>query len=82
MECPICAALNRERSRECEAEAAATIRQRSQSLLKPLGEMAGRDSLAPVVHASRKRQAHIAFKLSQHQAQDHPEAAKNRAAVA
>ena len=81
MDCPICAALNRERNRECETEAAATLKQRSQSLLKPLGETVRQDLADSVVLASRKRQAHIAFKLNQHSARSSC-AEKDRAAVA
>ena len=82
MECPICAALHREHSQECEAEAAATIKQRSQSLFYPQGAAHRAEHLDPIVLKSRKRQAHIAFQLDQHRAQDHPVKEKDQAATA
>jgi hypothetical protein len=82
MQCPTCAALNREHSQECETEASATLRQRSQSLSVPHAETSGEDPLGPVVLKSRKRQAHIAFKLHQQRAQDHRTEEKHRSATA
>jgi hypothetical protein len=71
MQCAICEALHREHSQECEAEATATIRQRSQSLCRPQGETSSYDAFDPIVLSSRKRQVQIAFKLNQHRARDH-----------
>jgi hypothetical protein len=78
MKCSICAALNREHSSECEAEASATIEQRSQVLLQP----GVQDQLDQVVLGSRKRQAHITSKLHRHCADEHPEDEVSRAATA
>ena len=75
MDCPLCAALRREHSNECEAEAAATLKQRSQWLSRP----GAQDQLDQAVLVSRKRQAHITSKLNRHRAEVHSEeVAKNR----
>ena len=71
MQCPVCSALNREHSRECEAEATATLRQRCQSLLPLSGTTSVHDPVDSIVLNSRKRQASITFRLDQHRAQDH-----------
>ena len=82
MKCPVCDALNREHNRECEAEAIATLRQRLQSLLPRPGETFIEDQIDPIILGSRKRQAYIAFKLNQHQTQDHRDRKNQRAATA
>jgi hypothetical protein len=66
MKCPICAALNREHGHECEAEASATIKRRTVH-----ADSSTQAQLDRTVLSSRKRQAHIAFELHQHQVRDH-----------
>jgi len=66
MRCPICAALNREHSQECEAEANATIQRRSER-----ADTSTQAQLDQTVLSSRKRQAHIAFELHQHRVREH-----------
>lgn len=78
MQCPVCAALNREHNHECEAEADATLKQRMELIGWRRGE--NRVQLEQEVLRSRKRQAHIAFELHEHQAAQHPNAQKVRAA--
>jgi hypothetical protein len=68
MPCPTCAALNREHSHECEAEASATIKQRSELTASCPTDPLTLDQLDQEVLRSRKRQAHIAFELRQHRA--------------
>ena len=74
MECPVCAALNREHNQECEAEASATIKQRCE--LIAVGDRSdtieNHDQLDQEVLRSRKRQAHIAFELHEHRTAQHP----------
>ncbi len=78
MDCPHCAALRREHSHECEAEATATLKQRSQ-LVSPPGVQ---DQLDHAVLASRKRQAHITSRLNRHRAIDHASDVAGQAATA
>jgi hypothetical protein len=80
MVCPVCAALNREHSHECEAEASATLKQRAEVFGPRRADSSTKDQLDEEVLRSRKRQAHIAFELHQHQARQHPLAEKAKAA--
>jgi len=66
MQCPICTALNREHNHECEAEASATIKQRTQH-----ADNSAQAQLEQAVPRSRKRQAHIAFEPEEHRAKEH-----------
>jgi hypothetical protein len=75
MPCTICAALNREHSHECEAEASATIKRRSELTASRPTDSSAQDQLDQEVLRSRKRQAHLAFELHQHRAK-HAEMAK------
>lgn len=72
MQCPICAALRLENTAECEAEAAATLKQRSELTCSHRGDASTQEHLDHVVLRSRKRQAHIAFELHQHRTEQHP----------
>lgn len=72
MSCPVCAALNREHTHECEAEANATLKQREELLSPRRGDISNHDQLDREVLRSRKRQAHIAFELHEHQTKQHP----------
>ena len=72
MSCPVCAALNREHNHECEAEASATLQQRSEFLTPRRADTSRQDQLDQEVLRSRKRQAHIAFELHRHQTAQHP----------
>jgi hypothetical protein len=81
MHCPVCAALNREHNQECEAEANATIQQRAELINWHRGDTSRRDQLHQEVLRSRKRQAHIAFELHQHQTTQHPVGAMAKTAA-
>jgi hypothetical protein len=72
MSCPVCATLNREHNQECEAEATATLKQRSEFLNPRRADPSTQDQLDQEVLRSRKRQAHIAFELYRHQTTQHP----------
>jgi hypothetical protein len=72
MQCPICAALRLENTVECEAEATATLKRRSELVCSHGEDAATMDQLDRAVLRSRKRQAHIAFELTQHRANQHP----------
>jgi hypothetical protein len=72
MECPVCAALNREHNQECRAEANATLKQRAEWIAGNRPDTTMKDQLDQEVLRSRKRQAHIAFELHQHQSTQHP----------
>ena len=72
MQCPICAALNREHGHECEVEARATIQQRAELAAWHTGDISKQDQLDQEILSSRKRQAHIAFELYEHQTAKHP----------
>jgi hypothetical protein len=74
MQCQLCAALNREHSDECEAEASATLKRRSQLLASHPGDASMQDQLDQDVLSSRKRQAHIASELHEHRIQEHRDA--------
>ena len=80
MQCPICAALNLENTAECEAEATATLKRRSELTCSHRGDASAQDRLDQDVLRSRKRQAHIAFELHQHRTKQHPVAEVARAA--
>ena len=64
MQCPVCTAIKRELSHECEIEADATLKQRARSLAPVSGQTA--PDLESVVLVSRKRRAHIATELDAH----------------
>jgi hypothetical protein len=72
MECPLCAALNREHNQECETEASATLKRRADLLSRSPGDISMQDQLDQEVLRSRKRQAHIAFELHRHRTSQHP----------
>ncbi len=78
MHCPLCAALSREHSNECEAEASATLKQRSQWLSQP----GVQDKLDQAVLVSRKRQAHITSRLNRHRAEVHSAEVAEKSATA
>ena len=75
MQCPVCAALNREHNHECEAEASATLKGRA------LCDPPTRQRLESEVLCSRKRQAHLASELHQHRMAQHPTPSMARAAA-
>jgi hypothetical protein len=81
MFCHVCAALNREHNQECEAEASATLKQRAEFLGPRRANALKKDQLDQEVLRSRKRQAHIAFELQQHQTKQHPVEDKAKAAA-
>jgi hypothetical protein len=81
MQCPVCAALNREHNQECEAEANATIKQRFELIGWHRTDTSSKDQLDQEVLRSRKRQAHIAFELHQHRTEQHPVPAIAKAAT-
>ena len=70
MQCPICAALHRDHTRECEVEAKETLQQRSQLLSSGPGSVVSQDS-ENVVLSSRKRQIQITSKIALHKAKGH-----------
>lgn len=70
MQCPICAALHRDHSRECEVEAKEILQQRSQMLSSGSGTAVSQDS-ENVVLSSRKRQIQITSKIAMHKAKGH-----------
>ncbi len=72
MQCPLCAALNREHINECETEANATLKRRAELISGQRGDASIQDGLDQEVLRSRKRQAHIAFELHRHQTSKHP----------
>ena len=80
MQCPICAALRLENTAECEAEATATLKRRSELVCAHRGDISTQEQLDHVVLRSRKRQAHIAFELHQHRTEQHPVAEVAKAA--
>jgi len=72
MLCPVCAALNREHTRECEVEAKAILQQRSRWLTAPDENTSASDEKChEVVLTSRKRQIQITSKLDMHKAKGH-----------
>ena len=72
MKCPMCASLNRQHSRQCEIEAATTLRQRDESVRMSKGRSSRNDlSDTELLLASRKRQMQIAAELQRHRAVDH-----------
>ena len=70
MQCPVCAALHRDHTRECEVEAKEILQQRSQLLSAGPGSAVSQDS-ENVVLSSRKRQIQITSKIAMHKAQGH-----------
>jgi len=80
MQCPTCVALRLENTVECEAEATATLKRRSDLVCSHGEDAATMEQLDHVVLRSRKRQAHIAFALNQHRADQHPIAEMAKAA--
>jgi len=81
MQCPVCAALNREHNHECEAEAKATLEQRAKSIGWHRGDTSTQDQVEQEVLRSRKRQAHLAFELDQHLNNHHSVKVKGKAAA-
>jgi hypothetical protein len=72
MECPVCAALNREHTRECEVEAKAILQQRSRWLTASDGNTSASDQEChEVVLMSRKRQVQINSRIDLHKARGH-----------
>ncbi len=74
MRCPVCDALERERSLMNQIEAHTVLKQRSKTILPPVG--GGLDAqpdqdLDEVIRFSRKCQAKIAFRLQRHQDREH-----------
>jgi hypothetical protein len=70
MQCPICAALHRDHSLECELEAKMILHQRSQLLSRGPGSAVSKDS-EDLVLSSRKRQIQITSKIERHKAKGH-----------
>ena len=70
MECPICAALHRDHSLECELEAKTILHQRAQLLSRGPDSAVSQDS-TDLVLSSRKRQIQITSKIAQHKAKGH-----------
>jgi hypothetical protein len=74
MRCPVCDALERERSLMNQIEANTVLKQRSKTILRPdpsgLDAQPDRD-LDEVIRFSRKCQAKIAFRLQRHQDREH-----------
>jgi hypothetical protein len=66
MQCPICDALKRELGREGETEAVATLEQRAR-WIAPVADHSRQDVLENVILVSRKRRAHVATELYEHQ---------------
>jgi hypothetical protein len=62
MPCPVCKALHRDHTRECEIEAKAILDQR-----KKAPDLRSQQT----VSESRKRQVEITFKLRLHKQQEH-----------
>jgi hypothetical protein len=81
MQCPVCDALNREHNHECEVEASATLKQRAELIGWNRGPVPVKEQLEQEVLRSRKRQAHIAFELHQHQTAQHPVSQNVKAAA-
>jgi hypothetical protein len=75
MRCPVCDASYRDQTHECQVEASATIKQRSQFALRLSPSV--QDPLDEVILKSRKRQARLASELQQHRASDHKTSVKN-----
>ena len=74
MRCPVCDALERERSLMNQIEASTVLRQRYKMILPPVnhGVDAQPDQdLDEVIRFSRKCQAKIAFRLQRHQDREH-----------
>jgi hypothetical protein len=77
MECPVCATLNREHSRECEIEATAMLQERSRWVGTCRPESSGPDeNISNVILTSRKRQMRIALRLHEHKAVAHAASSK------
>jgi len=74
MRCPVCDALERERSLMNQIEATTVLQQRSKMLLLRPADGDDRQpdqDLEEVVRFSRKCQAKIAFRLQRHQDREH-----------
>lgn len=74
MRCPVCDALERERSLMNQIEATTVLQQRSKMLLKSAADSVDRQpdqDLDEVIRFSRKCQAKIAFRLQRHQDRVH-----------
>jgi hypothetical protein len=70
MQCPICDALHRDHTLECEVEAKTILHQRSQ-MLSSGPDSAVSQASEDLVLSSRKRQIQITAKLEQHKAKGH-----------
>ena len=74
MRCPVCDALERERSLMNQIEASSVLQQRYKMILPPVGDEVDAQpdqDLEEVVRFSRKCQAKIAFRLQRHQDREH-----------
>lgn len=73
MKCPVCEALERERSLMNQIEATTVIQQRYKTFLPPEAalERNSDKDLDEVIRFSRKCQAKIAFRLQRHQDRAH-----------
>jgi hypothetical protein len=74
MRCPVCEALERERSRMNQIEASTVLRQRSKMILPAVAhavDVQPDQDLDEVIRFSRKWQAKIAFRLQRHQDRMH-----------
>jgi hypothetical protein len=72
MECPVCASLHCEHSKECQTEAVATLQHRASRLARSAADRSSHDGLETVILESRKRQARIATELHGHREIAHP----------
>ena len=74
MRCPVCEALERERSLMNQIEASTVLRQRSKMILPAVAHVVDvqpDQDLDEVIRFSRKWQAKIAFRLQRHQDRMH-----------
>jgi len=74
MRCPVCDALERERSLMNQIEASTVLQQRYKMILPPTAERVDAQpdqDLEEVIRFSRKCQAKIAFRLQRHQDREH-----------
>ena len=74
MRCPVCEALERERSLMNQIEASNALRQRSKMILPAVAravDVQPDQDLDEVIRFSRKWQAKIAFRLQRHQDRVH-----------
>ena len=74
MRCPVCQALERERSLMNQVEASTVLQQRHRMIVPPVSHGADAQpdqDLDEVIRFSRKCQAKIAFRLQRHQDRVH-----------